>query len=147
MTDYYYEYSTGLYKKFNVERSDGSSKPGGKHEFCDYFVLDWTHDPFSIPAARAYADACEKIYPELAAELRVRASKAERPSNKPVKKKKSITRKELDKVILNLVKNGCNNMLKLISELDALYENNSEGMIRRRVCGLIDLGKITFTTP
>ncbi len=145
MSNYSYKYSTGLYKKFEVERSDGSSKPGGKHEFCDYFVLDWIHDPFAIPAARAYADACEKMYPELASDLRRRASKAENPLKKPCKKKKAITRKELDKVILNLVKNGCNNMLKIISELDVLYENNSEAAIRQRVWGLIDLGKITFT--
>lgn len=67
----------GLYRKFTVTRTDGSSRSGKKHEFCDYFVLDWTHDPFAIPAARAYADACEAVLPELAADLRARADAAE----------------------------------------------------------------------
>jgi hypothetical protein len=68
----------GVYRKFVVERADGSSKPGGKHERCDYFVLDWKHDPFAIPAARAYADACEAKYPALAADLRARADAEEK---------------------------------------------------------------------
>lgn len=67
----------GIYRKFTVERADGSSRPGGKHERCEYFVLDWAHDPFAIPAARAYADACEAKYPALAEDLRVMASRAE----------------------------------------------------------------------
>ena len=63
----------GIYRKFNVRRADGSSGPGGRHEHCTYFVLDWVHDPFAVPAARAYADACEGIYPALAADLRAQA--------------------------------------------------------------------------
>jgi hypothetical protein len=59
----------GLYKKFNVERVDGSSGPGGKHENCEYFVLDIKHDKFAIPAMAAYADACEYEYPELAEDI------------------------------------------------------------------------------
>ncbi len=43
-----------------------------------YFVLDWAHDPFAIPAARAYADACEAKYPALSADLRARAEFAEK---------------------------------------------------------------------
>ena len=31
----------GLYQKYRVERTDGSSAPGCKHEKCRYFVLDW----------------------------------------------------------------------------------------------------------
>lgn len=46
--------------------------------FCAYFVLDWQHDPFAIPAARAYAGACEATHPALAADLRELADKAER---------------------------------------------------------------------
>ena len=30
----------GLYHKFNVERTDGTSEPGKRHHGCDYFVLD-----------------------------------------------------------------------------------------------------------
>lgn len=67
----------GLYRKFRVERVDGSSGDGGKHQTCTYLVLDWRHDPFAVPAARAYADACEATYPELARDLRVKARDAE----------------------------------------------------------------------
>ena len=67
----------GLYGKYIVERSDGSSGPGGKHERCDYFVLDLVHDPFAIPSLRAYADACEATLPHLAADLRSHARDAE----------------------------------------------------------------------
>ena len=47
--------SKGLYEKFQVCRIDGSHLPGGKHENCDYFVLDLSHDPHAIPALKAYA--------------------------------------------------------------------------------------------
>lgn len=60
----------GVYNKFTVTRNDGSSEPGGKHEGCEYFVLDLTHDPFAMPALRAYAANCAKKYPQLAADLR-----------------------------------------------------------------------------
>ena len=60
----------GIYRKFTVIRTDGSSEQGGKHEYCSYFVLDWEHDPFAVPAALAYASACEATYPELAKDLR-----------------------------------------------------------------------------
>jgi hypothetical protein len=67
------DHAVGLYRKFDVRRTDGSSDPGGKHEACEYFVLDWQHDPFTVPAVRAYADACEATYPALAADLRAKA--------------------------------------------------------------------------
>lgn len=70
----------GIYRKYTVRRVDGSSEIGAKHQFCEFFVLDWSHDPFAIPAARAYADACESNLPALAADLRVRADKYERRS-------------------------------------------------------------------
>jgi len=60
----------GLYGKFHVERTDGKSAPGEKHDGCEYFVLDLTHDPFAVPALKAYADACAAEYPLLAADLR-----------------------------------------------------------------------------
>ncbi len=62
--------SKGLYGKFIVRRVDGTDGPGGKHDGCQYFVLDLSHDPFAGPAALAYADACEAEYPQLAADLR-----------------------------------------------------------------------------
>lgn len=67
----------GIYFKFWVRRTDGSSQPGGKHEECEYFVLDWEHDKFAPFAARAYAAACEQEYPELAKDLRRRADDAQ----------------------------------------------------------------------
>lgn len=64
------ENSRGIYNKFDVRRTDGSSEHGGKHHDCEYFVLDITHDPFAIPALSAYADSCEHDYPHLAHDLR-----------------------------------------------------------------------------
>ena len=59
----------GLFHKYDVSRTDGSSEPGGKHSECNYFVLDLTHDKFAIPAIMAYANACLGEYPQLAADL------------------------------------------------------------------------------
>lgn len=60
----------GLSHKYNVERTDGSSAPGGKHHGDDYFVLNLTTDRHAIPAIKAYAKSCEKDYPQLATDLR-----------------------------------------------------------------------------
>jgi len=60
----------GLYPKFEVRRSDGSSGSGGKHERCRYFVLDLDHDKFSVPALEAYHNACSHDFPALAADLK-----------------------------------------------------------------------------
>jgi hypothetical protein len=49
----------GIYKKYNVRRTDGSSAPGKKHEKCTYFVIDIEHDAF------AYAKACAASHPQL----------------------------------------------------------------------------------
>ncbi len=62
----------GLFQKFEVRRTDGSSEPGGKHEGCEYFVLDTDHDPYAAAALRAYASACEASHPLLARDLRQR---------------------------------------------------------------------------
>lgn len=70
MTNLVSDTERGLYKKFNVERTDGSSQPGGKHAACEYFVLDLAHDPFAVPALAAYAEACQNTYPLLATDLR-----------------------------------------------------------------------------
>ncbi len=59
----------GLYRKYDVRRSDGSSHPGGKHHKCRYYVLDL--DRFAPWAMNAYARACEKEYPELAKDLKL----------------------------------------------------------------------------
>ncbi len=59
----------GLYRKFIVERTDGSSASGGKHEHCRYFVLDLDHDRHAPATIRAYADSCRSEYPALAADL------------------------------------------------------------------------------
>lgn len=61
--------SQGIYKKFNVTRTDGSSAPGGKHENCFYFVLDLNHDPHAKAALKAYADSCRTDYPLLAGDI------------------------------------------------------------------------------
>lgn len=70
------EEQSGLYQKFWVRRTDGTSREGAKHHACDYFVLDWVHDRFAPAAAMAYATACEATHPELAADLRARSARA-----------------------------------------------------------------------
>lgn len=67
--------SQGLYNKFRVERTDGSSEPGGKHHECEYFVLDVTHDPFAKAALKAYQEACRDEYPLLARDLSILINK------------------------------------------------------------------------
>ena len=59
----------GLYNKFKVVRTDGSSAQGGRHESCYYFVLDINHDPFARVALQAYLTACRYAYPALADDL------------------------------------------------------------------------------
>jgi hypothetical protein len=66
----------GMYRKFSVERTDGSSREGGKHERCEYFVLDWNHDPYAVPAMRAYVQACRETHPELARDIEARIDQA-----------------------------------------------------------------------
>lgn len=63
----------GLYGKFVVRRTDGSDQPGEKHDGCEYFVLDLTHDKHAYMALRAYANSCDEEYPLLASDLRIRA--------------------------------------------------------------------------
>ena len=57
----------GLYRKYNVRRLND---PEGKHEGCNYFVLDLDHDPFAPTALRAYARSCQRKFPQLAEDLR-----------------------------------------------------------------------------
>lgn len=63
----------GIYEKFRVERTDGKSAPGEKHDGCEYFVLDFDHDKHAVAAVEAYADSCATEYPALAADLRYNA--------------------------------------------------------------------------
>ena len=55
----------GLYKKYYVERTDGKSANGEKHEKCKYFVIDIDHDKFAGAALLEYADRCKDDHPEL----------------------------------------------------------------------------------
>jgi hypothetical protein len=64
----------GLYDKFYVERNDGSSAEGEKHDGCEYFVLDLDHDKHALAALEAYAASCEKEYPLLATDLRAKVA-------------------------------------------------------------------------
>ena len=59
----------GLYKKYIVSRTDGQSDTGQKHEDCEYFVLDLTHDIHALVAYQAYADSCRKGLPRLADDI------------------------------------------------------------------------------
>lgn len=59
----------GLYGKFQVRRVDGKDAPGGPKEGARYLVLDLTHDPYAVPAALAYAQACSVTHKELAADI------------------------------------------------------------------------------
>ena len=70
--------NVGLYKKYKITRTDGSTEPGEKHHDCDYFVLDITHDPHAKAAILAYAASCEADYPHLARDLR---AKLEQPAH------------------------------------------------------------------
>lgn len=63
----------GLYEKYRVTRTDGKSAPGSKHAYCEYFVLDLTHDPHAYAAIDAYARSCNDDYPALANDLWERA--------------------------------------------------------------------------
>lgn len=69
----------GLYRKFEVSRTDGSDQPGGKHDGCEYFVLDVTHDPHAKTALAAYALAVKTTHPALAADLVSRHALAAAP--------------------------------------------------------------------
>ena len=83
----------GIYRKFNVTRTDGSSEPGGKHEHCKYFVLDLEHDPFAKPALRKYAEACR----ETVKQLRAYAGVLHRRSIRLKKKARTLQRKLTEK--------------------------------------------------
>lgn len=61
----------GMYQKFIVKRTDGKDGKGEKHDGCEYFVLDLTHDKNAIPALLVYADVAEMDgYELLATDIR-----------------------------------------------------------------------------
>jgi len=64
------ERDRGLYEKYVVQRADGSTGEGRKHEHCRHFVLDVDHDPIAVPCLSLYADICQMSYPQLARDLR-----------------------------------------------------------------------------
>lgn len=66
------QHQIGLYDKFEIRRTDGSSDPGGRHHGDDFFVLNLTTDKHAIPAIKAYAKSCAADYPQLAADLRAK---------------------------------------------------------------------------
>jgi len=63
------KHTQGLLSRFAITRTDGSSAPGGKHEHCEYFVLDLHHDPYAYEALRRYAQVCRREYPKLSDDL------------------------------------------------------------------------------
>ena len=63
------EQEQGLCARYHVNRVDGSSEPGGKHEKCRYFVLDLDHDHHAWKALIAYASSCQEEFPELAKDI------------------------------------------------------------------------------
>lgn len=70
----------GLYAKFTVERTDGSSAPGAKHHDCRYFVLDLNHDSHAIPAILAYARSARKDgFEALAGDLFLQVRRSREP--------------------------------------------------------------------
>jgi hypothetical protein len=71
----------GMFRKFNVTRTDGSSAPGGKHERCEYFVLDVDHDHAAKAALTAYAMAVHSTHPVLADDMVARYRLTEQPAD------------------------------------------------------------------
>jgi hypothetical protein len=45
----------GLYVKYEVQRTDGTDQPGGRHDGCRTFVLDLDHDPEAQRVLLEYA--------------------------------------------------------------------------------------------
>ncbi len=61
----------GLYRKYRVQRLGDREK---KHRDCEYYVLDLVHDRHAPAALDAYAGSCAAEYPQLAKDLRAKAS-------------------------------------------------------------------------
>ena len=59
----------GVYRKFEVRRTDGRDGPGGDRQDAEYFVLDVVHDKFAKAALLSYSYACRTEYPKLAEDM------------------------------------------------------------------------------
>lgn len=70
----------GWHRKYDVRRLND---PHGKHQDCEFFVLDLEHDKHASVALLAYADACATDRPELASDLRKRFAPTESNSGDP----------------------------------------------------------------
>lgn len=66
----------GIYRKYEVRRLGDEV---GKHSGCEYFVLDLTHDKFSVPALIAYGNACASEFPMLAKDITFKVHGVENP--------------------------------------------------------------------
>ena len=62
--------SEGLGQKYVVTRIDGRDTPGEKHDGCQYFVLDLTHDIAAREAAMQYAWRIRLDNPQLSDEIK-----------------------------------------------------------------------------
>ena len=62
----------GVYRKFDVFRTDCRDMPGGDRQEAEYFVLDLTYDPHAKAALAAYAESVAATHPELARDLRAK---------------------------------------------------------------------------
>lgn len=62
----------GLVHKYHITRVDQSEQ----HPDCEYFVMDLTHDPYSVPAMVIYALAAGVEYPQLKDDILARYNAA-----------------------------------------------------------------------
>jgi hypothetical protein len=97
----------GLIDKFIVKRRDGRDAPGEKHDGCEYFVLDLTHDIFAIPAIEAYIISCKEEYPFLAGDLLAKIGEASKrlgeiPACNCIERTNEILRKNNTNTILEV---------------------------------------------
>lgn len=92
----------GLYRKFEVHRTDGRDQPGGDRAGAEYIVLDLTYCPFARAAALVYADKMAVDYPQAAAELRAVIAELPPFTLKPHQQRVVGERAELDERIEKL---------------------------------------------
>ena len=60
----------GLYQKYEVRRVDPEAE--ARHQGCEYFVLDLTHDPLALEAIKTYEEAARRAgYTKLADDLQL----------------------------------------------------------------------------
>ena len=123
----------GIYKKYRVYREND---PRGKHNDCDYFVLDLVHDKFAWPALVAYASSCQAEYPELAkdlwSEIGTRAPTGKDKARNPVvelERELSVSQAELAKAQeqLVIIDDSFERLTQMnLSNIDKLDEANEQ---------------------